>query len=234
MGNNVIKFVSSVQGLDQIDDCVPKPAKAYVPEWFKSIPSQVEGTVRQCPAFPDFFSQGYVIPMWMDTVLKHNPSTSQWKVDQASNSLEKWSAHPNNQFIDFVDSSFNGVPGQFVFKTNCPWFIITPPGWSVLQLPLFYNFNKDYSVLPGVVDTDIHHEVNQQVLYHGDGKDVIIKRGDPLALYIPFERKKLDYSVGYSSEEEKNKIISSTMKRITKFPLSGAYRKMQKERDSRV
>jgi hypothetical protein len=234
MGNNVIKFVTTVQGLDQINECIPKPAKAYIPEWFKSIPSNVEGSVKQCPSFPDYFSQGYVIPMWMDTILKHDPMSSQWRVDQAAHNIEKWSAHSNDQFLDFVDPSFNGSPGQFVFKTACPWFIITPPGWSVLQLPLFYNFNKDYSVLPGVIDTDIHHEINQQVLYHGDGHDVMIKRGDPLALYIPFERKKLDYSVGYRSEDEKNKIFTSIMSRVTKFPFSGAYRKMQKERDSSV
>jgi hypothetical protein len=234
MGDNIIKFVTSVHGLDQINECIPKPAKAYIPEWFKSIPAQIPGTVKQCPSFPDYFSMGYVVPMWMDTILKYDSINSEWKVDQAAENLPRWSAHGNNQFLDFVDPSFNGLPSQFVFKTACPWFIITPPGWSVLQLPLFYNFNKDYSVLPGIIDTDIHHEINQQVLYHGNGEDVMIKRGDPLALYIPFERKKLDYSVGYSSEDDKKKISYSIMKRVTKFSLSGAYRKMQKDRDSSV
>ena len=54
-----IEFISTVEGLEEIEECRPKPAKHFVPEWFKNIPSFSENipTVRHCPSFPDFFSK---------------------------------------------------------------------------------------------------------------------------------------------------------------------------------
>jgi hypothetical protein len=228
----LIQFVSTVPGLEDIEDIKPKLAKNFIPEWFKNTPlsSLGKGNIRDCPSFPDYFSQGYVIPMWTDSLLEYDPKTEIWK-SQSSDQMPVWHFHSNDQLIDFVSPSFLGETTQFVFKAICPWRIITPPGWSVLQIPMIYHFNKDFSVMPGVIDTDIHHEINQQVMYHGNGKQVFIKRGTPLATYIPFKRTKHDSEVRYQTEQDNNLFLKNSIKLSTKILGEGGYRKLQKERD---
>jgi hypothetical protein len=141
-----IEFISLIDGLENIDECRPKPAKNFIPQWFKDIPSSKPGTVKDCPSFPDYFSIGYVLPMWTDVNLRFNRSSENeidwnWGTPDETFIME---SHGNQQFIDYVKPTFNGVDGQFVFKALCPWRMFTPPGWSVLQLPLFYNFNKEF------------------------------------------------------------------------------------------
>ena len=226
-----IQFISTVEGLESIEECLPRPAKYFIPKWFKDIPSNKDMSVRVCPSFPDYFSQGYIIPMWCDAKLKVDNGNWSW---ETSTSLMSWEHHSNNQFLNYTNAKFNGVEGQFVFKANCPWKIITPPGWSLLQLPLFYHFNQDWSILPGITDTDIDPTINQQVLYHGNGKEITIKRGDPFVLYIPFKRsQKLKQEIRYQTEKDK-KIFKKTEFRLkSAFMPNGIYREMQRKRDNK-
>lgn len=230
MGKN-ITFVSMIEGLESIDECLPKPAKHFIPQWFRDIPNSIPNTVKICPSFPDYFSQGYVIPMWSDVKLKYDKESLEWQYE-APNNFSEFDLHHNTQFTDYVLPSFKGVSGSAVFKARSPWRIITPPGWSVLQLPLFYHFNSDWSVLPGIIDTDIHNEVNQQILYHGNDDSITINRGDPLALYIPFERKsKLEFDVRYQTQEDMKMFNSKDFQFRTKLKPSGVYRNLQRKRD---
>jgi hypothetical protein len=89
--------------------------------------------------------------------------------------------------------------------------------------------------MPGVIDTDIHSEINQQVLYHGDGKEVTIKCGDPFVLYIPFKRSnKLKHQVRYQTPEEYKKFDKDTLQTNQSFKPNGYYRKLQRKRDKGV
>ncbi len=227
-----IQFISTVEGLESIEECLPKPAKYFIPEWFKNIPNTIPMTVKTCPSFPDYFSQGYIIPMWCDVKLRSDGDGWNW---QTASDIFNWEIHSNDQLIDHKKTSFNGVEGQFIFKANCPWRIITPPGWSVLQLPLFYHFNKEWSVLPGIIDTDIYHEINQQVLYHGNDKEVIIKNGEPFVLYIPFKRSnKLKHKIFYQNEKYKKILNRLNLNLNLNFKPSGWYRALQRKRDKGV
>jgi len=226
-----IKFLSTLEGLDTIENLIPRPAKHFIPEWFKNMPSEKNGdvTVKYCPSFPDYFSQGYILPMWTDVFLQKDNNDWEWKTPTSIFSMQ---IHSDAQFLDHTNPSFNGVPGQFVFKTLCPWRIVTPPGWSVLQLPLFYHFNQEWSVLPGVIDTDTIHEANQQILYHGNGKEIQIKSGEPLVLYVPFKRsEKLKLEVRHQTKKEEKKISIDFFNLTTKFRPNGTYREMQRKRD---
>lgn len=231
-----IKFISTIEGLEAIEECLPKPAKHFIPKWFKDIPSKPEDqsmTVKICPSFPDFFSQGYILPMWTDSVLKFDleNKTYNWATSMKGTEFE---VHDNHQFIDYVDPYLQGSKAKFVFKAICPWKAITPPGWSVLQLPLFYHFNQQWSILPGVIDTDIYHNLNQQVLYHGNGEVIKIGFGEPFALYIPFKREyKLDLEITYQDENDKKRFNISDLNLSSVFRPNGIYRKLQRLRDKR-
>ena len=51
-----------------------------------------------------------------------------------------------------------------------------------------------FEVLPGIIWSDIHHEINQQMHFKQYG-EFIIKRGTPLAMYIPYERNKYTHTI---------------------------------------
>jgi hypothetical protein len=226
-----IQFISTVEGLESTEECLPRPAKYFMPKWFKDMPSSVNGeaTVKVCPSFPDYFSQGYILPMWTDVKIQSDGYNWNWRTPT---SKVAWDAHSSLQFLDYVDASFNGVKGQHVFQAECPWRIITPPGWSVLQLPLFYHFNQEWSILPGVIDTDIHSVINQQVLYHGDGNEIEIKRGDPFVLYVPFKRSnKLKNEIRYQNEKDVKIFNKQAFGFFSNFSPTGHYRSLQRKRD---
>jgi hypothetical protein len=236
-----VKFISTLLGLAGIEDLKPKPSKAFIPQWFKDMPSgRMEvgsehipelKTAKMCPALPDTFSQGYVIPMWADTVIKFDEVGGAWRWHTANPQVFKWDAHPQEQFLDHISEgvSYQGSETSFTFKAICPWRIITPSGYSVLQLPLFYHFKKEFSVLPGVIHTDMHHEINQQVLYHGNGKEVFIRRGEPFVQYIPYKRLKTSHSVSDMTEEEHKLIRSNDVDLYTSF--EGGYLRKKREQN---
>jgi hypothetical protein len=240
-----IEFISAQQGLADIEWARPKPAKQFMPQWFKDMPSKIPfndyaknnhlhantPTIRDCPAIPDYFSQGYVIPMWMDSVLTLDKESHNWATSSSS-AFPKWEHHPEYQFLDYVKSSNLGNNTDFVFKAVCPWRLVTEPGWSVLQLPLFYNFNKNWTVLPGIIDTDIHHEINQQVLYHkGDDDETIIKAGEGFVLYVPFKREKNKLEIRDANEKDGKKMLGVELEYHAKIAPNGVYKRKQRERD---
>ena len=231
----LIEFVSIVEGLTLIEEIVPKPSNRYLPDWWKETPlTDMSGfpTVKNCPSFPDFFSSGFVIPMWMDSLIKYDEETNVWNT-KSSEFVASWDSHPNSQFIDYVKPNLQGKSANFAFKANNPWKIITPKGYSVLQLPMYYHFNKEWSVMPGIIDTDIYHDVNQQMLYHGDGKTIFIERGEPFAMYVPFKRDKFALETRYQTEKDRMKFIKNALDVFTKFVGEGSYRSLQRNRDKK-
>jgi hypothetical protein len=145
----------------------------------------------------------------------------------------KWTSHPNIQFLNYVNAGIEGRPARFVFKAHNPWRIITPPGYSVLQLPLFYHFNPDITVLPGIIHTDIHHEANLQILYHSDSPELFLKRGFPMVQYIPFKRnEKFELSVRDASLVDRSLFSKQINGLLSVF--DGEYRYRQRKQDKNL
>ena len=235
----LIQFVSTVPGLSEVDESRPKPTQKFIPEWWKKTPllshpmesyfdKEIVNTVRGCPSFPDYFSQGYVVPMWTDSVLRYDKKTNEWNWLTKNKNFD-WELHPNQQLGPHMVPTSLGKLGYAVFKAICPWRLITPPGYSVWQLPMFYELNQDFTVLPGVIRSDGWSHINQQVLLHTDKEELFIKRGTPLAQYIPFKRSSFDLEVRDATEEDKKLFLKHDMHVTTKFIGSKEYIHLTKE-----
>jgi hypothetical protein len=236
-----IEFISDTEGLSTIKDANPGPSKDFIPKWWKEVQltrSNISfqevgaGNVKNCPSFPDYFSSGYIIPAWSDMLLSFDPITELAK-SEISNPEFTVTIHGNNQYLDNVNHVFLGQKSYVVFKLICPWKIVTKPGYSVYQLPTIYHFNEDFSVLPGVIDTDIHHNANLQLIIHTNKKDIFIPRGTPLAQFIPFKRKTTKFDVRDANYEDSKMFKNLELKYTTKFVGSKVYQKLRKERDSK-
>ena len=54
----------------------------------------------------------------------------------------------------------------------------------------------------------LHHLINQQIMFHKKG-EILLKRGTPLAQYIPIRRETFEYYIGEATEELTNAERSS-------------------------
>ena len=199
---SLIEIWTAIEGLAGIEECKPQPASKFIPEWWKNAPyvndPGVLRTVKVCPSFPDMFSQGYIIPAWCDMILNggDNPGFT------LPSEQFKLSFHTHKQFLDYVPKHYRDTV-DVIIKAHMPWRIKTPKGYSVYQMPLFFHYNEDYSVVPGIIDTDSHHIVNPQIVLHTKKPKVVIKRGDPLVWYIPFKREKFNLEVREETEDDR-------------------------------
>jgi hypothetical protein len=230
----VISFVTLVPGLETFDDIKPQPSSKFIPKWWKDIPNNKGShdetqNIKMCPSFPDYFSQGYIIPMWADTLIKYDKGTAVWSMRCGRSNEFAWEFHPDSQFIDYATPSFLGKDAYTVLKAISPWKIITKPGWSVMQVPLHYHFENKFSVMPGIIHTDIYHDINQQVLVHDKDVEIFIKRGDPFVQYVPFKREEVTHDVRFRNGYDYDMFNLMYTNLSTKFIGNGAYRSLFKK-----
>ena len=232
-----VNFITTIPGLNLLEDCLPKPAKDYIPEWWKEAPTiktektwdgSIPGNMKVCPSFSDYFTKGYIVPMWVDSHLYCDSESGDWKWKTADGKFG-WDIHGNSQYLDYVDHKFLNKDSFFVFKIRLPWFVFTTKGYSLYQLPTFFHFNEDFSVVPGVRDTDVYHEMNIQLLIHSDKKEIFIPRGTPLAQYIPFKREKTRYNIKEATQKDLSKISAHELNLSTRFIKLNSYLKDRKK-----
>lgn len=235
-----IRFVSTVPGLSSMEDCRPRPSNKFIPQWWKDTPikrashsvdSSTLANVRSCPSFNDYFSTGYIIPMWSDTILKYSSDSDHYSWKSASD-LFTWEVHSNDQFLDSVTYKHLNLPGKFVFKPISPWMIITPPGYSVYQLPLYFHVDNQFTIVPGVLDTDRWHVANPQLVLLTE-EEVFIAKGTPLVQYVPFKRDdKLALKVLDATKKEINLFNKKHIDFSTQFRGTHYYQKTRKKESS--
>lgn len=231
----LIEFMTQVHNLEYDKDAIPKPAKSFMPEWWKQIPylsDSGEMTIKACPSYPDFFSHAFVVRSWVNITFEAKPKNNSLNIKKFSdNRFPEWTLHPAEQMLDYGSFNVGDRKVTMTVKANCPWNIRTPKGYSVLQLPMTYEFNKNWSVMPGIIDTDIHPQINQQIMVHSNGEDVVIKKGEPLAMYFPFKREKWKNEIKTVNHEEFHYLEHKGLRITSKHPKGGGYREMQRERD---
>lgn len=218
-----IQIVATHEGMIDDKAIQPRPANKFIPSWWKSVPLYADTeyfssirktkTVKTCPSFAHYFSKGFVVPAWCDMTITFNEESQEFYIATGNlSSPYLIDLHPKNQFLEFADYSPFNIKTTAVFKLICPWRIITPNGWSVLQLPMFYENNREWSIMPGIIDTDVHHEINQQLAYTGSMKEIFIAKGEPLALYIPFKRNKEVYEIRQMSKKDNRRFAALRLK----------------------
>lgn len=232
-GQQSIEFKTDVTGLEEI---VPiKPAKHFLPNWFKNMSDYIEtsgnyektqaryfdrkgdtakkhtsGTVKRCPAIVDLITEGFIIPMWADTLVQRDMDTLEYDNKNFPYGIE---FHGKDQ-IKGWDLKKTDFPEGVKFIN--PWRIYTPKGYSVMFMPPTYQFEKRFTVLPGIVETDSYHHVNFPTIWHTT-KDAIIERGTPFIQVIPFKRDDWDVSVSQMTEADINDDAREKMELSTKF-----------------
>ena len=237
-GKQFIEFKTDVKGLEEIAPV--KPAKYFLPKWFKGMKDFVEvdavheknkpnyfgkkgdtakkhtsGTVKRCPAIVDLITEGFIIPMWSDFLIQRDMETFEWDNKNFQYGIE---FHSKEQIKGWNLKKTDFPEG---IKFVNPWRIYTPPGYSVLFMTPTYQFEKRFTVLPGIVETDNYHHINFPSIWHTT-KDAVIERGTPFIQVIPFKRDKWNLDVSQMNTEDLKNDETEKTALSTKF--KNAYR----------
>jgi hypothetical protein len=212
----LIKFKSLFDGLELVDELKPTLLIDDMPKWFKDMPMTAGpvnySTAKRCPSFIDLFRVAYVVKAWTDMRFTFFPNKDGWTWEIPNDIFVVNGSHPEWQFLDWVPTK------QFrqIIKPDSPWILETPKGVSTLQIPYPFDFNNDFTIWPGIIHTDTHHETNMQLFIYdktpGEEFQVTINRGQPLGMYIPFRREQwgMEVSDGGETLRKKSNIISKT------------------------
>jgi len=212
-----------------IDLVPPVPAAQAIPEWFQNLrmdlprpdhkPFPVIGqivkkwsshTIKKCPAVVDYFAQGYIIPMWADILVQRYGQEFSFETNGLESIGSVIEFHDEKQFSTYP---FKRNDYRRAVKFTSPWFFHTPPGWSTLFLQPQLHPQRNFTLFPGIVETDSFHQVNFPGVWHTEG-DIMLQRDYPFLHVIPFKRSKTNLKVEEFSELDykKNNMESYTLR----------------------
>lgn len=204
---------------------IPEPYSSFkkTPEWYKktdninrskcpffngveNIQNILKKTnIKSCPAINDCLNTGYIIPAWTNFLFREVDGNLyiNWEHGFAS----EYAAHHKDLHFNGMDDKES--PEYNVFnKLGSPWFIKTSPGISCLITHPFWDREKRFTTVSGVVHTDVSpielkwfFEINLKLNDHIDVKDmtegIVVSKGTPIIQIIPFVRKEFNSNVRY-------------------------------------
>ena len=155
------------------------------PDWWKNMPKERGTTMLGCKGIQDYLSMGITVPLWCDMQFDPMGHTD-------------FVATPADSFFGverFTYDSCEGAPindgrarpEAAYLKLVSPYLYKTAPGYSMLVLPVAYEPDSRYEVLPAIVNTDYYHNLHA-VIRVMTGESFDVRAGTPLYHLIPFKR----------------------------------------------
>ena len=222
MLSNIITF-SANKIITENKDIAPIPCKLNIPDWFKDLKHQPDDrSVKGCMPFLDTLTTGYILKTPIDYYLQHNIPNNDNRESRLKTSLYS-SFAPYGVNLNYAETQKENHPKQQLgncpfnkknkdqpfHKIMNPWTIKTPSGYSCLFLPPLNNADDRFSIIPGIVDTDIYPgEINFPIIVNGDKYPIletIIKMGTPFVQIIPFKREPWKMKIDNLDEKKMSK-----------------------------
>ena len=190
----------------------PEPAVKYVPKWYKNIKPYNNGrdqfnskgmTAKKCLPMLDAMTAGWIIPLQGDINIRTSADLK--NIELGGTPLYKQAEFHS---LDQVGGNTwpGGVSAPIKFINN--WIIKTAPGWSSLFVTPINHFEKRFTCLGGLVDTDKYwKQINFPAVWHTPNYDALVEAGTPLVQVIPVKRSTL-------KEESKPRVITAKEKKV--------------------
>lgn len=187
---------------------IPKPAKKYIPNWYKNAENFIGGnprinpsdgvtgapTVKHCIPFLDSLTSGYIVELWQDIQIVRNDNGAEIH----------WGTYPD--VVELRDERFlQGMPHpegcSNTYAWKFPFALQTPPGYSVLITHPLNRHDLPFITTSGIADGDNGLVDGNAPFFLKDTFEGIIPMGTPIAQIIPFKRD------NWESEENKELLL---------------------------
>ena len=210
-----IKF-TNVFGLDFFP---PKPAVKQIPNWYKNTSEYIGGqgrkitnvgstphTIKKCMPVLDAMTAGYILYTQVDVQVTQVDGLPYFH----------WASQDAISFHPITQAPLHPAKNEAPYpKWNNPYSVKTPPGYSTLFLPPMHNPNGIFTVLEGLVDTDIYSApVNFPFVLNNVKWEGIIGAGTPMVQVIPIKRDSWKNKIGLEEEIKEQNMISLKLKTL--------------------
>jgi len=202
----------------------PKPASAFVPEWYRKLESYLGGkkipngagnsmaTIKRCMPVFDAIVGGYIIVSAADVFVSQKETE-----DGGTQPWFEWSNYGLIQFhpVEQAPEHPNRNSHLAYPKWINPWAIKTPKGYSTLFVQPMHRESL-FTILPGIVDTDTYTApVNFPFVLNDENVEGLIPAGTPIAQVIPIKRDDWQMSLGSQAEFiEQQQVINRLMSKF--------------------
>jgi len=223
---NIITFSTSDR--EALNDFPPLPAGKMIPDWFKDVPVDLPKigeytqpdtpSIKRCMPVLDYLTTGYIIRASYEIHIKElmDNNFMHGFDSRCRDHHTVVSKHPWHQ----APFTINGKKSHYL-KITQPWHVKTAPGYSCMYFDPYYHLRKEFSLFPGIIDTDGHNEPAGLVGLIKE-KEFIIKPGDPLIVVFPFKREDWQLHTEFRDNEYEK---SSFKYRIASY-WSGFYQRL--------
>jgi hypothetical protein len=210
--------------LDVADLYKPKPASAYIPDWYKETETYIQdsnkilnkrsiSTIKRCPPIFDAISMGYIITTHCDLIVTQEDGFPHYQF-----ALPVLNFHPFIQAPKHPLAMKNGDEAMDYPKLLNPWAIKTPPGYSTM---FFSPWHRDSEIIifPGVVDTDKHlFPIHFPFVLKDPKFEGLIPAGTPIVQVMPFKRDAWTSSIGSDEDKkESDNVFSEFQSKFSNF-----------------
>lgn len=190
----------------------PVPAAQTLPDWLKSMPSEVAApslggevvrTLKHCPPIIDALSSGVIIPLATDLHISNGEIAWDWDPPILQDALI--SRAPVGLH---VPEQASGAPFKLasnaVVKFINFWTLETPAGWSLLFTHPLNREDLPFRALSGVVDCDLFKDgyVHFPALWTDPNFEGTLAKGTPVAQVFAIQREVPALDVGDMTEDE--------------------------------
>ena len=226
-----IEFIPVSKEAELVVPC-PKPAKNYLPQWYKDVLPATEPefdlskpgivvnkNIKSCMPFFDGYTQGYIQETWSEIYIEYK------KHDDGTHSLQYHSTS-GPEIINHRDNNVFQKSDVFYdteFTWAHQWVPKCPAGYSILYTSPLNHFNLPFRSLDAVVDSDMYyHEYSGKApFYINKGFSGLIPVGTPMYQMIPIKREdwssstlEYDYNANYVRTHMIRKYFMRNYKRL--------------------
>lgn len=203
--NKKVFFVPASEEVENILE-IPKPAKKYLPDWYKKLPFNFinsdgfEGAgPTRCMPFLDSFTSGYIHELQCDVEIQYNGIDPKTKKDLIS---YRWSSKFSRPIITRQEE--NGAPHSLpsfdgYYNTEFQWYTDwdpkTPDGYSTIYHHPFNRFDLPFQTFTGITDTDKWHGTGPVPFLIKRGFEGIIPAGTPIIQFTFIKRENWESSI---------------------------------------
>ena len=222
----MIRFFSTLDWIEQ--DYPISKADKHLPAWIKCMPGHgpydpndkfqesyvkaTTSTIKNCFGIRNLFKRAFIIPMWTDSWLEKDPKNDQLWLKQPGMTGDAGkkpvidmiftTLFPSYAMSDWLPAVAKDT-NRAMFKFDNIWYVESSTH-DLLQVPLFYHYNEDFSCTMGIIpvaSSDIQlRQININLILKKD--KVHIKAGTPLVMLIPVPKEeRISYKIGNKSKE---------------------------------
>lgn len=192
----------------------PVPGHEALPDWFKSVPRELENgdlSAKACQPMYDAMSSGWILRTPAEMEVKVFPDDG----EIATREKVPWISTQTNHLDQLGDDFFRKDVVLFQFRT--PWTVVTREGYSLMVLPPLNRPDPRFQSFAGIIDTDEYpRKLNMVCMWTLPQYQGMIERGAPIATLLPVKREELGGTAEVRPKDDEFKLKEDRYNQLIK------------------